>query len=226
MRDTILLMTYKDHKTGQIKLPHLSALKDSNPTADIHIIEGQDSGYGKHYDWKNSDQQLRNWWKLNSNSVHSDEISIIEWDTLITCELPKLSDNLDLASKTALFENISLRKTRSRNMIKRMRDPAWTSDYWMWWNEVPMLELQDNQQAVGLVSFGFYATRKWVLDKIVDSKWDKIFNKSIQNELRFPTIASLCGAKVGEIILPFVEFDDIIPQEQPGIYHGVNQAIK
>lgn len=220
---TILILTHIDKQTSKPLLPHLEYLRLSNPDSDIHIIVGEDSEHGPKYNWKNSDQQLRNWWKINGSNIFDDEIIIIEWDTLITTKLQSLPSNLDLASKTMYKENISIRN----NIIpKRMSNPEWTSDNWMWWQEVGLLELKDDQQAIGLVSFGFYSIRKWVLDRISDSNWDHIFAKSIQNELRFPTIASLCGARVGEIDLPNVEFYDVIPDSAPGIYHGVNKSLE
>ena len=217
----ILLMTYIDKQTNQPKLPHLDHLRRSNPNTQIHIIIGKDSGYGKSYDWKNSDQQLRFWLKENIDTIESEQVCIIEWDTLVTKPIPDLPEALDLASKTCLFKKKGVRPMP----FKRMRDPTWTSENWMWWREIPLLDLGPTDQAVGLVSFGFYHTRKWVLQKILDGRFDKVFERSIQNELRFPTIAKLCGASVGEIYLPNVEFDDVEAKSEPGIYHGVNQRL-
>jgi hypothetical protein len=212
-------MTHFDQKIKTVKLPHKQALLKSNPDIDLHIIVGEDSKYGKFYDWKNSDQQLRKWLKTNIDIIKYDHIAIIEWDTLITCDLPRLPDNLDLASKYLLVENTKL---RNKTISKSMRNQTWSKDNWMWWREVDLLELNDDRPAIGLVSFGFYLIRKWVLQNICEDRWDRVFAKSIQNELRFPTIASLCGASIGSLDLPFVEFYDVKPQQHPGIYHGVN----
>ena len=217
----IILMTYIDKISNKPKLPHIDHIKKSNPNSQIHIVIGKDSGYGKYYDWKNSDQQLRLWLKENIDKIGSDQVAIIEWDTLITKSIPDLPETLDLASKTCLFKKIGVPPLP----FKRMRDPMWTSENWMWWREIPLLDLESTDQAIGLISFGFYHTRKWVLEKILDVRFDKIFGQSIQNELRFPTVAGLCGAKVGGINLPFLEFYDVKPQKYPGIYHGVNSVI-
>jgi hypothetical protein len=214
-------MTYIDKKNKQPKLPHIDFIKKTNPESQIYIIVGKDSGYGKYYDWKNSDQQLRNWWKNNNSQITNDTVAIIEWDTLIGCKIPEMPKDLDLVGKSMFIENINIRNKWQK---KIMKDPSWTTDNWFWWPEIPLLELNDNQKGIGLISFGFYLIKKWVLNCIIDEKWDNIFKKNIQNELRFPTIASLCGAKIGTIELPFVEFYDVKVTEKAGIYHGVNET--
>ena len=216
---SVLILTHIDQKTNQVLLPHIEWLKKTNPNVDYHIIVGEDSVHGKKYNWKNGDQPLIKWYQCNHTKINSQVIAIVEYDTLIGCELPDLPDHLDLAGKQMFVENISVRNKWIR---KRMSDPSWTNDNWFWWPEIPLLELTDNQKAIGLISFGFYLVRKWVLDVVCDTKWTHLFSKSIQNELRFPTIASLCGATIGTIDLPFVNFDNTIVGDKPGIYHGVN----
>jgi hypothetical protein len=215
-------MTYIDPIQNAPKLPHLHHLQKSNPNTQIHIIVGKDSGRGKYYDWKNSDQQLRLWLKENFSKIDNDIVAIIEWDTLITQPLPQLPDHLDLASRFCYRENIKIRGKWQR---KRMADPTWTPDNWWWWPETQLMGLNAAQEGVGLVSMGFYLCRRHVLGSILNERWDEVYERSIQNELRLPTIAHLEGARVGEINLPYVRFDNIIPLAEPGIYHGVENKI-
>lgn len=145
---------------------------------------------------------MRKWWKENGQNIQSEIIYIIEWDTLVTSVLPPLPDHFDLVGKQVIRENPSL---RGKWVTKWMKDPKWTDENWCWWSHIPKLELQEDETAVGLISFGFFVTRKWVLDTICHEKWDSIYEKNIQNELRFPTVAHLEGARIGEIDLPFVD---------------------
>jgi len=106
-----------------------------------------------------------------------------------------------------------------------MKDPTWHSDNWWWWPEIPLLDLSEDERAVGLISFGAFFMRRWVLDSICKPRWNEVYKKDIDNELRFPTIASVEGAKVGEIHLPFVEWHETVIGDEPGIYHGIKKPV-
>jgi len=220
---SILIQTYIDQTTQEVLLPHYENLKQSNPDQDIHIISGDSSSStrDKQHKWKNSDQQLRGWWKQNKSLVRDDIVYVIEHDTLITQQVPELPHEFDLVGKSLYIENTSM---RHRRKPLRSRDKNWTPDNWMWWHESNyMLEELGDKPAYGLVSFGFYVMRRWVLDCIMDEKYNTIYGKDIISELRFPTIASLCGARLGEIPLPNVQHYNVpYPRDnKPGIYHGV-----
>jgi hypothetical protein len=214
----VLLLTHKEN--GSLKLPHLDSLRQSNPNSIIHIIEGEDSGKGKRYDWKNSDVKLRNWWIKNKKIVKSETLAVIEWDTLITCELPHIPKEYDLVSAKMMESP----KKGSRPKKLTMNHPNWTSDSWFWWGELPLLGLKYGDEAVGLVSFGFYLMKASVLESVSDKKWDDVYKKSIQNELRFPTVAKLSGHTIGEIELPFVRHDDVSVECNSGIFHSVDHT--
>lgn len=74
-------------------------------------------------------------------------------------------------------------------------------------------------KTAGLLSFGFFLCRRWVLDAVAKPEWDAARAMSIQNETRFPSIALSEGAKLGRIQLPFVYCKKQIPVTIPGIYH-------
>jgi len=62
-----------------------------------------------------------------------------------------------------------------------------------------MLDLLNNVSPVGFISNGCYICRRWVLDAICDKKYDEFYNRKLQNELRFATIANMTGAKLGAL---------------------------
>ncbi len=213
---TVLIQTHE--KDGEVLLPHITRLVWYNPYVSLHGVVHEDSPNGKRDNWKNSDRYLRRFWQEHSNEVDGDVIAVIEWDTLVNCEFPDLPDEYDLVGGQLIQENVG---DRGCWVQKVMRDPTWEDRNWYWWNEIPLLELPNDFTAIGLVSFGMMIMRRSVLDCIADPKWDAIFEKQIQNELRFPTIAKLCGHRVGQIHLPKVHFNETQFDNQKEIYHSV-----
>lgn len=222
MKYTVLILTHLD-ENGYPLLPHLKWLFKSNPLSDVRIIfKENDVNHNKKYYWKNGDQPLRKWWIENGDTVKNENIVVIEWDTLITSSLPKIPENFDLVGKQMFIEN---KQVRNKWKPLPMAHPYWTNDNWYWWPDIPKLELSEFETAVGLISFGAFFMKRFVLDLICKPRWDSIYEKSIQNELRFPTIASIEGARVGEINLPFVHFQKMEYQNIPGIYHPIKKSI-
>ena len=208
---SVLILTHEEG--GEVKLPHLDWLRTSNPGTQIHVIDGPHSPLGKRDNWKNGDRPLRNWWRRHSTEVRGEVVAVLEWDTLVSCALPDLPDDLDLAGAQIIHPP----DTPARQL--RMRDPRWTDANWFWWPELTRL---GPGPAVGLVSFGCFVMRRAVLDSVADPRWDAAYALSIQNELRFPTVALRSGHAVGTIDLPFVRFDDVVVGSAPGIYHSVD----
>ena len=221
MNYTCLVLTHKDKASGKILTPHLEVFKQNNPNCDVYIIVGEDHPKGKRYNWHNGDQPLRRWWLKNSNLVATKNIAVIEWDTLVNCKLPEIPDHLDLVAAQYLEEPIHLRGNWNP---KQTIDPTWTQDNWWWWGEVPRLELQENERAIGLVSFGCFLMRRYVIDAVCKKRWDKAYSRNICNELRFPTAASIEGARVGQIDLPFVHHSTMTFTNEKQIYHPIKQA--
>lgn len=221
---TILILTHRN-VWGEPLLPHLDWLKRTNPLADIRIVVSEGTDKPRLYYWKNGDKPLRKWWKMYGDTVTTEVVAVIEWDTLVGCALPELPSGIDLAGKQIMREDISMRN-QWRPMI--MADKLWTEANWYWWNETPSIEHLGESPATGLISFGMFLMRSWVLDAVCDPKWDMTYERSIQNELRFPTCAALSGASVGEIPLPFVSWHEIpLPENPaPGIYHAIKQPFE
>jgi len=216
---SVLILTHRN-SMGIPLLPHYEWLVKYNADLDIHIIIGEDSLYGKEYNWKNGDMPLRKWWKNNKEKVIGQGILVIEWDALVACKIPELPDELDLASKWYFEEPFEDRYNWKK---KSMTDPSWTPNNWWWWPEIPKLKLKEDQRAVGLVSLGCFFLKRWVLDAVCKEEWDHLYEDSIISEMRFPTIASIEGAKIGEIPLPNVSYKEVEIGKYEGIYHGIKK---
>ena len=203
---TVIILTHKCKQTGDVKLPHFHCLRRTNPDVSIEVVVGPDAPpeLGPGYNWKNGDQSLRAWWKERRHSIPADELVVIEWDTLVATQLPRLPDDLDLAGKTHI----------------QLPTP------WRWWPDARHMDLKPDEQPIGLVSFGAFFMRRWVLDAVCKPRWDACYRRSIQNELRFPTAANIEGARVGTIPLPFVEWHETKLTTTPGIYHAVKNKLR
>ena len=94
---------------------------------------------------------------------------------------------------------------------------------WIWFREADKLGLRDGEKPCGLVSFGAFVMRRGVLDAVCRPRWDAVYADSIQNELRFPSVAAAEGFRVGEVFLPFVRWTKVKVGEVAGIYHSVKQ---
>jgi hypothetical protein len=217
---TVLVLTHRDKITGRVLQPHVPWIIDAG--LDVRIVIGKDSPLGKQDNWRNGDRPLRDWWLKNSHTVDSGVIAVLEWDTLVIGPLPDLPDTLDLGGAKMFIENPLIRGKWRR---LTMADPKWTSDNWWWWPDIPLLDLIDDQTAVGLISFGAFFMRRWVLDAVCRPEWDNLYRKSIQNEIRFPTIVKCCGGRVGELDLPFVSHTDVKAGTKPGVYHSVDHPV-
>lgn len=212
---SVIIMTHLEG--GEPKLPHLDELKRSNPDLEVHVCVGRENGRSKRHHWKNSDRELRHFWQENGHRVRGAIVLVIEWDTLIEVEIPELPDGLDLAGAMVFREDFLKRKG---NSYRLMSDPRWSPSAWLWFQEAPRLGL-GSFPCVGLVSFGFMLVDRICLDWISLDRWDVAFEKSLQNELRFPSIAAFMGARVGEIPLPGVNHCETEPGEESGIWHSV-----
>jgi len=212
----VIVMTHLEN--GVAKLPHVDQLKIYNKNVKIHIVIGEDSPKGKIYNWRNSDRVLREWWKKNHSSV-GDYIFLAEWDTFVNIELPEFPDEFDLVGAKLI-------KSENFGVLRKMKDPLWKPENWMWWREFPKMGIKDLKFATGLISFGALFLKKQLLNSIADSSWDSVYDLDIVSELRFPTIASASNYKVGEIKMPFVSFCEVETPTQRGIHHSVKTQQK
>ncbi len=200
MNTAVLILTHLDKKKSPL-IPHIKHLQDSNPGVEVYIVVGKDSPQGKKYNWKNGDQPLRKWWKKNNHKITTPIIHVIEWDTLVTGPLPELPEYLDLAGRELMLPGVS--------------------NPWVWFRETHKMQLQKGESPCGLISFGCFVMRREVLDAVCKTRWDAVYEDSIQNELRFPTAAKAEGFRVGEVFLPFVRWTKYPVGPIPGVYHAV-----
>lgn len=189
---SVIIMTH-----GEKGYPHMDFLLQSNPSAQVHVAHSPETGELKHELWKNSDRFLIDWWRDHRNEVEGDVIAIMEWDTLVTIPLPTMPEGVDLTA----------RMCGARFTFRGL--PVVNEGYKEWLFSPP----------AGLLSFGFFLCRRWVLDAVAKPDWDYTRELSIQNETRFPSIALAEGAKLGRINLPFVTCKRPMPVFEPGIYH-------
>lgn len=204
-------MTHMEN--GEVKLPHAKQWELYNKNLKIHVVVGEDSPKGKRYNWRNSDRILREWWKQNHANV-GECIFLAEWDTFVNAELPELPNGFDLVGAKLI-------KSDFFAAPKRMADPSWKPENWMWWKEFKQMGIKDLKFATGLISFGALFFKKELLRAIAGAEWDSVYDLDIISELRFPTIASALNYKVGEIELPFVSFDAVGAPIEKGIHHSV-----
>jgi len=212
----VIIMTHVEN--GEVKLPHAKQWELYNKNLKIHVVVGEDSPKGKRYNWRNSDRILRDWWKQNHASV-GECIFLAEWDTFVNTELPELPEEFDLVGAKLI-------KSDFFSIPKRMADPSWKPENWMWWREFNQMGIKDPKFATGLISFGAFLFKKKLINSIADPMWDYIYDLDIISELRFPTVACASNYKIGEIELPFVSFDVVDTPTEKGVHHSVKTAVE
>lgn len=196
---TCIVMTY-----GDVGSPHLDSLRESNPDVEVHVATSPETGESREILWRNSDRFLRKWWQENSEKVEGGTLYMLEWDTLVTCPLPAMPEDLNLVSSGLTY----MKPWKPPHRDPRER--AWK-----------LLGLPDGSEVVQMGTFGFFIVRRSVMDAIADAKWDAAFAADASNEGRFPTIAAAIGAKMGVIRLPNVHYFHPPVVSGPGIYHPV-----
>ena len=211
---TVLILTHKD-ENGDPITPHLTWLKASNPGVDIKILtRSKELGIrtDKDYAWRNADELLRSWWKRNKDTVATSVVIVLEYDVLVTAQLPTLPPGVDLAGSSVFT-------------------PTTHSD-WYWFNEtnerskLHKLKIQD-KHLLGIVPYGVLVMKREVLDSLCNKRWDKAYELDIFSELRFTTIANIEKYKIGEVDLPNVNWAPKYSSKEInnfGIYHPVKET--
>jgi hypothetical protein len=68
--------------------PHLAALLASNPCARVHVVHlGKEEPAGAPA-WRGNDAALRAWWRENRGKITGRRVAWLEYDVLVTQELP------------------------------------------------------------------------------------------------------------------------------------------
>lgn len=190
--DWTVLMTSYD----EVGFPHLDALRESNPLADIHICI-DDGEEDRDFKWRNPDWFIREWWKRYRGAVRTSRVALLEYDALVTAPLP----------------DIEVRGVAGAQ-LKR------PGDDWYWWDERRKLG-RILRHAVGVVPMGVIFLSAEAMDRLADEEWDYLYRLDLFSEMRLPSIIKACGLPVIQTSLPDVGTIPITPRPEPGIYHPV-----
>lgn len=180
---------------------HLEYLSKSNPNAQIMTMDW--SKYNIETGWLECDKVLRKWVYENIDKIQNENIAFVEYDVLITKELP------DIESKNFLYATI-------------FSPPDWHG-----WQDVDKLGHLKNY-AKSVQVFGMYMMSRNCLDFYLDSEYDFLYSEKMSCELRFPTIMNYNGVEVNEYSHmsncrwgPDIDYDINIPD----YYHPVKKPV-
>jgi hypothetical protein len=175
--------------------PHLAALLASNPCARVHVVHlGKEEPAGAPA-WRGNDAALRAWWRENRGKITGRRVAWLEYDVLVTQELPDVWPEGVLA--------------------KELKGAGWR-----WWGECERLP-EFRRHWCGVAPLGVSFWNAAALDAIADAKYDEVFARDVFCELRMPTICRAAGFPVQAMSLPGVRWYPVSPRAAPGIYHAV-----
>ena len=101
-------------------------------------------------------------------------------------------------TKDQILEDLLILDMEFDYMISKYFHPTKESNEWVWWDEINKLPDEFIQYAAGCALFGFVGINKNVLSKILNSKYDSIFNLDIFFVLYTCVIVlSLCHQTIG-----------------------------
>jgi hypothetical protein len=195
---SILIQIPREINNPEVLSMFYKNIEEYNPDQTVIIIESQQD-LKNIITWNNSDKELRDWWRENSLLVSDDIIYLFLYSHVIEGKLPVLSENYDLVSRTLS----TIDRNKNLSYVKSIR------------------EILDKNQNINIMpnSYGFYIIRRWVLDAISDPKYDIYYDQDIKNEIRMPTVAALCGAKLGRITTKS-------PKVNPLIKEGIKKELE
>lgn len=196
---------------------HAEHIRASNPDAQLLCLDTSNT-IPKGVVWRAGDRLARRALQRAFSSIKHENILVIAWDVLLSARLPelKLSGVQGSITPTPLL-----------------------SAAWMWWHEAELLPPPLRTHILGLVPLCVFAIDKASLWKILDPRFDEVFERDIMSELRFPTVCSFLKIPVStfdpalfppERILKSTTPKDIASYlhtfkeeiaEVPGLYHPV-----
>jgi len=181
---------------------HLKHLEKSNPDAQI-LLADISNDLPTIMVWRNNDRYIREWLRNNYHKILHNNIAFVEWDVLITINLP----NINVCGFIG----------------KHLQRPG--INEWVWFNEIDRLG-KYKTHAMGAAPFAIQFMDKEAVNTWMSNEYDDIYAKDIFCELRVPTIMNYAGIKMSEYSLPFVEWHTIKYNKNiPGIYHAIKYAI-
>jgi hypothetical protein len=190
---------YTDHQQNFI---HYNHLVSHNPNANIFKVDISNN-YKRDFIWRNSDKLVREWLRNNRSKINTENIAILDWDVLVTQQLP-------------LLDNTGL---KAANVITLTNKPRW------WWFKDRHKLGKYKQFAIGVAPLGVLFMSNNCIDILLDSEFDYLYNKDIFSELRTPTILNSRGISITKYHLPYVHWKKTTLKSNPGIYHPIKYNV-
>ena len=176
-------------------LPWLAQLRESNPDADIHEVWDNFPDKSTSWKWRNADHFPRNYWRAHREQIKADTIWWLDWDCLVTKQLPNFST-------TGLG-------------AARIREPG---DGWYHHRDAKKLEGMESWGAVPTV----FAFSRDAIEEVAYERWDWLYAKSLMQEQRVPSILANRSFTLENLNLPNVTHKLYRGSTtEPGIYHAV-----
>lgn len=184
---------------------HFDHLQKSNPDAEC-LKSDISNNFSSDFAWRNSDGLIRNWLKNNIDSIKTNNVAILEWDTLITKQLPNM-----------LIDGVFGKFVR----------PYKDYSHWYWFRDKWKLDHLE-PYACGLLSFGFLMLNKEAIKIWISADFDFLYEKDIGCELRLGTIFKYSNIKMNEMQFPNImegQKKITVDLKRPDYYHPVKYCI-
>jgi hypothetical protein len=180
---------------------HLEYLKKSNPNANILLcdLSPYTPFLSVRYCWKNNDMMIRNWIRHNRQKIINPNIALLEWDVLITKELP------DIKITGIVGKNIQDSNTD-----------------WYWFRESSLLR-QYEINKIGITPFAVLFMDQNCIDTWIDHEFDPLYCSDIISELRLPTLLNSKNIKISKISMPNVSATECTYKHIPDFYHPIKE---
>jgi hypothetical protein len=193
---------------------HLESLKKYNQQHQIIDIHTKNN-LPKNIVWHNSDRNLRKYIKDYVHLIKNENVLLIEWDMYVNTSIPLM--NFDgLYCKYAITPNIS--------------------PQWQWWSEINKLPEEYRQYASGCPLLGFLGINIEILHKILDPKYDELFEMDMFCELRLATLVKYLRYNIYSFPKnithnmfttdkEFAEKQPLLDPNTKGIFHPIKNKI-
>lgn len=187
------------------KCLHFNHLQKSNPHAKCLKCDISNN-FSASFAWRNNDKLIRNWLKNNIDKIQTNNIAILEWDSLITKQLPDI-----------LIDGVCGKFVR----------PYEYYSHWYWFKDKSKLDYLESY-ACGLLSFGFLVLNKEAIKIWISTDFDFLYEKDICCELRLGTIFKYSNIKMTEMQFPNImegQKKITVDLNKPDYYHPVKYNI-
>jgi hypothetical protein len=173
---------------------HEQHIRASNPGAQLLCLETANA-LPHPIAVRAGDRLVRRALQRVFNTIQHNNILVIAWDVLLTMELPNVQVSGVVAPNVPTLEN---------------------APTWMWWREVPLLPSPLRRHPMGVVPFCVFAIDRASLWKILDPRFDELFERDILSELRFGSLCSLLEIPIGRMDESHFPNERILSSTTPG----------